>query len=127
METYILCSILYQKEQKFLLCMLTSGMCPLCSFVTQTIRSQSITSQLEQSTHTEPFCLVIVSIPRTCYYTSDPRFYHGWRMPRLSITYNYPIQKLERISIYDDPTTQKTSNHKWNVFIKDRFRLVISQ
>ena len=31
-------------------------------------------------------------------------------MPRLLITYNYPVQKLERISIYDNPTTQKTSN-----------------
>ena len=26
------------------------------------------------------------------------------------INYDYPVQKLERISIYDDPTTQKTSN-----------------
>ena len=31
-------------------------------------------------------------------------------MPRLLITSNYPVQKLERISIYDDPATQKTSN-----------------
>ena len=31
-------------------------------------------------------------------------------MPRLLINYNYPVQKLERISIYDDPTTEKTSN-----------------
>ena len=30
-------------------------------------------------------------------------------MPRLSITYNYPVQKLESISLYDDPTNQKTS------------------
>ena len=31
-------------------------------------------------------------------------------MPRLLITYDYPVQKLERISIYiDDASTQKTS------------------
>ena len=35
-------------EQRSLLCTLTSGMRPLCRFVTLTIRSQSITSQLEQ-------------------------------------------------------------------------------
>ena len=84
------------------------------AFVTRTIRSQSITSQLEQFKHTagldEPFPLVIVSIPRTCHFTSDSRFHYGWRMAGLLINYNYSVQKFERISIYDDPTNQKTSN-----------------
>ena len=32
------------------------------------------------------------------------------RMHRLLITYDYPVQKLEKISIYiDDASTQKTS------------------
>ena len=103
-------------EQRFLLCTLTSGMRPLCRFVTRTIKSQSITSQLEQSTRTEPrapctepFCLVGFSVSQEPA-TSDSRFHNGWRMPRLLITYDYPVQKLERISIYiDEATTQKTS------------------
>ena len=45
--------------------------------------------------------------------TSDSRFYNGWRMPGILITYDYPVQKLERISIYiDDASTQKTSTER---------------
>ena len=77
----------HSSQQRSLLCTLTSGMRPLCRFVTRTIRSQSITGQLEQSTHTvlnpgapstEPFCLLIVSIPRT-YVTY---LFSEWRINR---------------------------------------------